>query len=77
MERLITRYSNEGDLVFDPFGGIQTVPYCAINMGRRALSTELNKDYWRDGLSYLREAEMKVMSPTLFDALFASDNQDN
>lgn len=74
MEQLITRYSNEGDLVFDPFGGIQTVPYCAINMGRRALSTELNKDYWRDGISYLRGAEMRVMSPTLFDALFSEDD---
>ena len=63
VERLITRYSNEGDLVFDPFGGIQSVPYCAINLGRRGLSTELNKDYWRDGLSYLREAEMQVTKP--------------
>jgi hypothetical protein len=31
------------------------------------LSTELNHDYWRDGLTYLREAEMEVTSPTLFD----------
>ncbi|EKY02391.1 DNA (cytosine-5-)-methyltransferase [Porphyromonas catoniae F0037] len=73
VERLIIRYSNEGDVVFDPFGGIQTVPYCAINLGRRGLSTELNKEYWKDGLSYLREAEMKIQSPTLFDTLF--DNQ--
>lgn len=67
VERLIRRYSNKGDLVFDPFGGIQTVPYCAIRMGRRGLSTELNYDYWRDGLTYLREAEREVRSPTLFD----------
>lgn len=75
VERLITRYSNEGDLVFDPFGGIQSVPYCAINLGRRGLSTELNKDYWRDGLSYLREAEMQVTSPTLFDVLFTDQQE--
>jgi DNA modification methylase len=71
VERLIERYSNRGDVVFDPFGGIQTVPYCAIRMGRRALSTELNYDYWRDGLTYLREAETEVLSPTLFDLLEA------
>lgn len=69
VERLIERYSNKGDVVFDPFGGIQTVPYCAIRMGRKALSTELNYDYWKDGLSYLKEAEREVLSPTLFDLL--------
>lgn len=67
VERLIERYSNKGELVFDPFGGIATVPYCAVRMGRRGLSTELNYDYWRDGLTYLREAELGQLSPTLFD----------
>ena len=69
VNRLIERYSNRGDLVFDPFGGIQTVPYCAVKLGRKGLSTELNYDYWRDGLAYLHEAEMEVASPTLFDLI--------
>lgn len=69
VERLIERYSNKGDLVFDPFGGIQTVPYCAIKLGRKGLSTELNYDYWKDGVSYLQEAEMNATSPTLFDLI--------
>lgn len=69
VERLIEWYSNKGELVFDPFGGIGTVPYCAIKLGRRGLSTELNYDYWKDGLSYLREAEMEVEAPTLFDLM--------
>ena len=67
VERLIERYSNKGEIVFDPFGGIQTVPYCAIKLGRKGMSTELNYDYWRDGLTYLREAECEQTSPTLFD----------
>lgn len=69
VERLIERYSNKGDVVFDPFGGIQTVPYCAIKMGRFGLSTELNHEYWKDGLSYLIEAEAEVSAPTLFDLM--------
>ena len=69
VERLIERYSNKGDVVFDPFGGIQTVPYCAIKMGRFGLSTELNHEYWKDGLSYLMEAEAEVSAPTLFDLM--------
>lgn len=69
VERLIERYSNKGEVVFDPFGGIGTVPYCAVKMGRRGLSTELNYDYWRDSIGYLTEAEMDVTAPTLFDLL--------
>ncbi len=72
VERLIERYSNKGDVVFDPFGGIQTVPYCAVKMGRYGLSTELNHDYWKDGISYLTEIEMEVTAPTLFDMIEAS-----
>lgn len=69
VERLIERYSNEGEVVFDPFGGIGTVPYCAIRKRRFGLATELNHDYWRDGLSYLREAESAITAPTLFDLM--------
>lgn len=76
VERLIERYSNKGDVVFDPFGGIQTVPYCAVKMGRYGLSTELNADYWKDGLIYLREAESDRLSPNLF-SLIDSENESN
>lgn len=69
VDRLIERYSNKGEIVFDPFGGIQTVPYCAVKLGRKGLSTELNYDYWKDGIWYLREAEMQVTAPTLFDLI--------
>lgn len=69
VERVINRYSNPGELVFDPFGGIMTVPYMAVKMGRRGMATELNKDYFRDGLRYLREAESEAKAPTLFDVL--------
>lgn len=71
VNRLIERYSNKGELVFDPFGGIQTVPYCAVKLGRKGLSTELNPEYWHDGLTYLREAERDMSSPTLFDLMDA------
>lgn len=72
VERLIERYSNKGEVVFDPFGGIQTVPYCAVRMGRKGLSTELNYEYWRDGITYLKEAELEVTAPTLFDATMSA-----
>lgn len=67
VERLIRRYSNEGDLVLDPFGGLMTVPYCAIRMNRRGYGIELNPDYFADGSAYCRAAEHQISVPKLFD----------
>ena len=71
VERLINRYSNPGEVVFDPFGGIMTVPYMAVKMGRDGWANELNADYFRDGLGYLREADATRDVPTLLDLLDA------
>ena len=69
VERIINRYSNKGDLVLDPFGGLMTVPYMAVKMQRRGYGIELNPDYFRDGVGYLQEAENERDAPTLFDFL--------
>ena len=73
VERLIQRYSNPGDLVMDPFGGLGTVAYCAVLAGRRGYSVELNSGYWGDSVSYCRAAEQKVDTPTLFDLMGGED----
>lgn len=67
VERIINRYSNEGDLVYDPFGGLMTVPMTAVKMHRRGYGCELNPDYFRDGVGYLQSAEDEIDAPTLFD----------
>lgn len=69
VERLIRRYTAPGEMVFDPFGGIGTVPHVALKMGRRGRCVELNGEYFRDSLRYLRAAEAGVLTPTFFDAL--------
>lgn len=71
VERLITRFSNKGDLVYDPFMGIGTVPMSAVRMGREGYGCELNPDYFRDAVGYLQAAETERTSPTLFDFLGA------
>lgn len=75
VERIINRYSNKGDLVLDPFGGLMTVPYTAIKMNRRGYGIELNADYFRDGVGYLKSAEMQYDTPTLFDYIEESEEQ--
>lgn len=67
VERIINRYSNERDLIYDPFGGLMTVPMMAVKMKRRGKGCELNPDYFRDGVGYLQEAEAEMETPTLFD----------
>lgn len=67
VERIINRYSNEGDIVLDPFGGLMTVPMTAVKMHRYGYGIELNSDYFRDGTGYLQEAENEIETPTLFD----------
>lgn len=67
VERIINRYSNEGDTVYDPFGGLMTVPMTAVKMHRNGKGCELNPDYFRDGVGYLQAAENEVDEPTLFD----------
>lgn len=67
IKRLIVRYTNQGEIVFDPFMGIGSVGYQAIKLGRHAIGTELNEDYWRDSVGYMEMAERDISMPTLFD----------
>jgi hypothetical protein len=67
VERIIERYSMPDELVMDPFGGLMTVPYMAVLMGRKGFGVELNPEYFKDGCNYLRAAEKKAGIPTLFD----------
>lgn len=67
VERIINRYSNPGDVVYDPFGGLMTVPMTAVKMRRYGKGCELNPDYFRDGVGYLQAAENEMDELTLFD----------
>lgn len=71
VRRLIGRFTNEGELVYDVFGGLFTTPKNAVEMGRRGAGTELNTGYFLDGVAYCKAAEEERLMPTLFDALEA------
>jgi len=67
VERVIERFSNKGETIVDPFAGIGTVPYYAVKLGRYGKGIELNPDYFRDSVMYMKEIEYKMKSATLFD----------
>ena len=46
-----------------------TVPVRAVALGRNGMGTELNPDYFRDGVGYLKDADAQRDMPTLFDLI--------
>ena len=46
IERIIHLYSNEGETVFSPFGGIGSEGFQALKMGRKSISIELKESYF-------------------------------
>jgi hypothetical protein len=65
--RVISQNCEPGEIVLDPFGGLMTVAYCAVPLNRRSVSIELNPAYFKDGCAYVKAAEEKLATPTLFD----------
>lgn len=67
VDRAIAQLSSPGDLVYDPFGGLMTVPYRAIKLGRRGAATELNTGYFLDGVKHVEAMARQMAMPSLFD----------
>ena len=54
--RALDLWTNEGDTVFSPFGGIGSEGVASIGKGRRFIGTELHPIYWRQGVKNLTAA---------------------
>lgn len=67
IERGIELWTNEGDIVFDPFDGIGSAGYIALQMNRRHIGVELKESYWRQACLNCRAAEEQGEQPNLFD----------
>ena len=66
IERALELWTNPGELVLDPFGGIQSTGYVALQMDRRYVGFELKQSYINSGLRFLREAMQKRNQVNLF-----------
>lgn len=74
-DRAIEQWSMPGELVFDPFAGLGTVPYRAVLKGRRGLGVELSHPYWLDACAYCKAAEQEIAMPDLFAAIQPTDER--
>ncbi len=57
IERALKIWTNPGDLVLSPFGGIGSEGYVALREGRRFLGMELKRSYFEQACANLREAQ--------------------
>lgn len=75
VDRCIEQYSMPGETVFDPFGGIGTVPSRAVKFKRRGVAVELNKNYFLDMAAYCAAESGGYAMPGLFDVLEAAPEE--
>jgi len=66
IERIIHLYSNEGETIFSPFGGIGSEGYQAIKMNRKSISIELKESYFNLNVKNHKAATVENMALTLF-----------
>ena len=64
--RALRLWSNPGDVVFSPFGGIGSEGVAALSMGRRFIGTELHPQYWQQGVKFLQDAARNGDTVDLF-----------
>jgi len=55
MEKLIDASSAEGEVVFDPFGGVHSTAVAAASIDRRAMSIELDTEFHAKGRDRIQE----------------------
>lgn len=67
--RCVRMWSNPGELVFSPFGGIGSEPYEALRWKRRGLAIELKPEYFKVACRNLENAERQFSGRTLFDLM--------
>lgn len=67
IERAITLWTNEGDTVLSPFGGIGSEGYQALKMGRKYVGIELKESYFNLGKRNLELAIKEEKQMSLLD----------
>ena len=68
IERIIHLYSNEGETVLSPFGGIGSEGFTAIKMNRKSVSIELKESYFKiNAENHKSISKEKNSVITLFD----------
>lgn len=69
IRRCIDLWSNEGEMILDPFNGIGSTGYVALQQKRQYTGIELKESYWHTAQKHLEWAARQMRQPTLWDLL--------
>ena len=69
IERCVKLWSNPGDLILDPFAGIGSTGYVAIEHGREFVGIELKPEYYAVAVNNLYAAQNAAKPLDLFSAI--------
>lgn len=61
-ERCVKLWSNPGEVVLSPFGGIASEGVYALEYGRKYVGIELKESYWNTGVRNLAEVDRPMQS---------------
>lgn len=75
VDRCIEQFSQRGEVVYDPFGGIGTTPYRAVKLGRYGRACELSPPYFLDMAAYCAAISREMAMPDLFSFLDAEQKE--
>ncbi len=66
VERAIHMWSNPGEKVFTPFGGIMSEVYEAVRLNRKGVGIELKSAYFKQGVKNMESLSQLMRERTLF-----------
>lgn len=69
IKRCLQLWSLPGERILEPFMGIGSVPYCAVEMGRQVIGCELKKTYYDCAVKNLESIELQASQPNLLDMM--------
>lgn len=67
ISRCLELWTNEGDIVFDPFSGIGSVGYQAYKMSRKFIGIELKESYFIQAINFFKKLEFERKQLSLFN----------
>jgi DNA modification methylase len=67
--RTVELYTNPNEIVFTPFAGIGSEVFAAVKAGRIGIGAELKESYFRQAVKNLKETEVTIQEPDMFDTL--------
>jgi len=62
IDRVVELYSNPGETVLTPFGGVMSEVYSPVSLGRKGIGIELKKSYFKQGVKNLRNIPVRSES---------------